>query len=428
LTVQPAVRVADLSKRYLLGEQARLDTSFRELLVNLAWTPWSRLRRNRRAPADPSFWALRDVSFDVPAGEVIAIIGRNGAGKSTLLKVLSRITAPTGGRIELRGRVASLLEVGTGFHPELTGRENVFLNGAILGMRRAEIVRKFDGIVEFAEVARFIDTPVKRYSSGMYLRLAFAVAAHLDSEILLVDEVLAVGDAEFQQKCLGKMQDVSRGGRTVLFISHNMAAVSALCSRAIVLDGGRTVFDGRTVDALRHYLSDHLDAGAATWDLEMAPRTAAGLGDVARLTSLAALTARPEGFAFGEPLRFRVSVASKVPMDGIVCAINLDDMTGARLATFESDERAGAFRGLGPGEHRIEVAVQAFGLRPGTYYLSASLYSGGHYHDYVVRFGAVSVRPFDDRTEDYVQERPDRGAIHAPATWRVLEAVEVTRA
>src|SRR5262249_22137041 len=193
-----------------------------------------------------SFWALRGVSFSVADGEVVGVVGRNGAGKSTLLKLLSRITAPTEGRIRLRGRVASLLEVGTGFHPELTGRENVFLNGAILGMTRAEITRKFDEIVAFAEVERFLDTPVKRYSSGMYVRLAFAVAAHLDPEILLVDEVLAVGDAAFQRKCLGRMSDVARGGRTVLFVSHNLGAVRSLCSRSLYLRSGSLAMDGPT--------------------------------------------------------------------------------------------------------------------------------------------------------------------------------------
>lgn len=200
------------------------------------------------------FWALKDVSFEVKPGEVIGIIGRNGAGKSTLLKVLSRITEPTEGRIKIKGRVASLLEVGTGFHPELTGRENVFLNGAILGMTRREINAKFDEIVAFAEVEKFLDTPVKRYSSGMYVRLAFAVAAHLDPEILVVDEVLAVGDAQFQKKCLGKMQDVAKGGRTVLFVSHNMAAVSSLTTRGIVLDAGRIIFNDTSDAAVEHYV------------------------------------------------------------------------------------------------------------------------------------------------------------------------------
>ncbi|HEY5040981.1 MAG TPA: ABC transporter ATP-binding protein [Verrucomicrobiae bacterium] len=212
------------------------------------------------------FWALKDVSFEVKRGEVVGIIGRNGAGKSTLLKILSRITEPTTGRVHLRGRVASLLEVGTGFHPELTGRENVFLNGAILGMTRAEIKKKFDEIVAFAEVEKFLDTPVKRYSSGMYVRLAFAVAAHLEPEILIVDEVLAVGDAEFQKKCLGKMSDVAKGGRTVLFVSHNMAAVNKLCLRAIMLNGGRVIRDGEISQVVNHYLNSGLEkSGELIW-------------------------------------------------------------------------------------------------------------------------------------------------------------------
>src|SRR2546421_12758153 len=202
------------------------------------------MRRTGEEDRGDEVWALKDVSFQVKRGEVLGIVGRNGAGKSTLLKVLSRITNPTAGRVHLRGRVGSLLEVGTGFHPELTGRENVYLNGAILGMPRREIARKFDEIVAFAEVERFIDTPVKRYSSGMYLRLAFAVAAHLDPDVLLVDEVLSVGDAEFQRKSLGKMREVTGEGRTILFVSHNMAAIRALCDRVILLDAGRVVLDG----------------------------------------------------------------------------------------------------------------------------------------------------------------------------------------
>ncbi len=238
--MNPAIRVAALSKRYQIGQRDPSDDgTFRELIVNTVRAPFRRFRQLTGQDGDGWFFALRDISFDVQQGEVVAVIGRNGAGKSTLLKVLSRITDPTAGRVEMRGRVASLLEVGTGFHPELTGRENVFLNGAILGMTRAEIRNKFDEIVAFAEVAKFLDTPVKHYSSGMYLRLAFSVAAHLDGEILLVDEVLAVGDVAFQQKCLGKIQDVSRGGRTVIFVTHNMSAASTLCDRGILIEGGR---------------------------------------------------------------------------------------------------------------------------------------------------------------------------------------------
>ena len=234
----PAIRVEGLGKRYQIGGPAHRPGHLREALVDMIAAPFRRARWGGAARARQEFWALRDVSFDVEQGEVLGIIGRNGAGKSTALKIISRITPPTAGRVTLRGRVGSLLEVGTGFHGDLTGRENVYLNGTILGMRRAEIDRRFDEIVAFAGVEAFIDTPVKRYSSGMHMRLAFAVAAHLDTEILLVDEVLAVGDLEFQKKCLGKMDAVARSGRTVLFVSHNMAVMRRLCERGILLDRG----------------------------------------------------------------------------------------------------------------------------------------------------------------------------------------------
>jgi lipopolysaccharide transport system ATP-binding protein len=234
------IRVEGLCKEYVIGAHEKGHRTFRESIADAITTPLRRLRAlGGEPPPEQRFWALQDVSFDVKPGEVVGIIGSNGAGKSTLLKILSRITVPTRGRAEIRGRVASLLDVGTGFHPELTGQENIYLNGAILGMTRAEIRRKFDEIVAFAEVEKFLDTPVKRYSSGMYVRLAFAVAAHLEPEILMVDEILAVGDAAFQKKCLGKMGDVARGGRTVLFVTHNMHAVEKLCHRVVCLKRGR---------------------------------------------------------------------------------------------------------------------------------------------------------------------------------------------
>ena len=252
---RPVISVHNLGKEYVIGARADRNATFAETLTATISAPFQRLRRlqGKVEPAE-RIWALKDVSFEVEQGEVVGIIGRNGAGKSTLLKVLSRITSPTEGRIEIRGRVASLLEVGTGFHGELTGRENIYLNGAILGMSRTEITRKFDEIVDFAGVEQFIDTPVKRYSSGMYLRLAFSVAAHLEPEILIVDEVLAVGDAEFQRKCLGKMREVSGEGRTVLFVSHNTAAVSDLCSEGVLLDHGRVRARGSVPVVLAQYL------------------------------------------------------------------------------------------------------------------------------------------------------------------------------
>lgn len=250
-----AIRVQDLSKKFVLG-RAVGGTGLRHALEDVAKAPIQWMRGVSAKPALNEFWALRDVTFDVREGDVVGIIGRNGAGKSTLLKLLSRITEPTAGRIGVKGRIASLLEVGTGFHPELTGRENIFLNGAILGMRQSEIRAKFDDIVDFAEVEQFLDTPVKRYSSGMYVRLAFAVAAHLEPEILVVDEVLAVGDAAFQRKCLGKMQDVSRReGRTVLFVSHAMHSVRSLCNSAILLNQGRVETMGPVGEVIAAYSS-----------------------------------------------------------------------------------------------------------------------------------------------------------------------------
>jgi lipopolysaccharide transport system ATP-binding protein len=249
-----AIRVENLGKRYRIGGAQTSYKTLRESLISAVSAPvrWLKGQRHEKN----TFWALQDVSFEIKQGEAVGIIGRNGAGKTTLLKILSRITKPTTGRVELYGRVGSLLEVGTGFHPELTGRENIYLNGAILGMRRAEIEHKFDEIVDFAEIEKFLDTQVKFYSSGMYMRLAFAVAAHLDPEILVVDEVLAVGDAEFQKKCLGKMDDVSKHGRTVLFVSHNMGMINSLCNRAILLNKGNVLLDGSVANAITRYYGD----------------------------------------------------------------------------------------------------------------------------------------------------------------------------
>jgi lipopolysaccharide transport system ATP-binding protein len=264
---QTVINVENLSKRFIIGHQkTERYTALRDVIATNVKGLFRKTRDlvkgnySVEGDIEEEFWALRDIDFEVHAGDRIGIVGRNGAGKSTLLKILSRITEPTSGRVSIRGRVASLLEVGTGFHPELTGRENIFLNGAILGMSRAEIRRKFDEIVDFAEVEKFLDTPVKRYSSGMYVRLAFAVAAHLEPEILIVDEVLAVGDAQFQKKCLGKMQDVSaNSGRTVLFVSHNMTAIQTLCNRGILLKKGEVQYAGKINEVIDHYLQKHVD-------------------------------------------------------------------------------------------------------------------------------------------------------------------------
>ncbi len=251
--MKPIIKVENLSKQYRLGTRSAPYTTLRETVSKIARSPIEILsRRNHNKP--DLFWALRNVSFEVEPGEIVGIIGRNGAGKSTLLKILARVTEPTQGRIELYGHANSLLEVGTGFHPELTGRENIFVNGAILGLKNFEIKRLFDEIVAFAEIEKFLDTAVKHYSSGMYMRLAFSVAAHLNPDILIIDEVLSVGDAQFQKKCLGKVQDVAKAGRTVLFVSHNMAAVENLCGRGVVLEHGKVIFVGERTRAISHYL------------------------------------------------------------------------------------------------------------------------------------------------------------------------------
>src|SRR5438128_1429331 len=268
------IRAEGLSKRYRIGASRVPYETLRESVTRALAAPFRRRSEpaeDERGSTSDSFWALRDVSFEVRQGEALAVTGRNGAGKSTLLKILSRITEPTTGSATLHGRVGSLLEIGTGFHSELTGRENIFLNGAFLGMKRAEIQRRFDEIVAFAEVERFVDTPVKHYSSGMYVRLAFGVAAHLEPEILLVDEVLAVGDADFQKKCLGKMGDVAAQGRTVLFVSHNMSAIEQLCPRALLFRHGRLVEHATTTEVLKHYLSDATASPDGAFDLAEHP-------------------------------------------------------------------------------------------------------------------------------------------------------------
>ncbi len=275
------VRVNQLSKKYVIGTGQAAYGTLRESLAGTVRAPLQRLRGNGQSTTD--FWALKDINFEIEAGEVVGIIGRNGAGKSTLLKILSRITEPSSGRVELYGRVGSLLEVGTGFHPELSGRENIFLNGAILGMKREEIEASFDEIVAFAEVDKFLDTPVKRYSSGMYVRLAFAVAAHLKPEILLVDEVLAVGDSRFQRKCLEKMRDAGKLGRTVLFVSHNMTAVTRLCQRTILIDAGRVAADGPSHEVVGTYLRSGL---GTTAEREWPDREKAPGNDIVRLIAV----------------------------------------------------------------------------------------------------------------------------------------------
>ena len=367
------IEINDLSKRYLRAKPDSSLSTFGEALASTLKNPLGIFRRPASHPVDAGFfWALKDINLRVHAGDVIGIIGRNGAGKSTLLKVLSRITEPTTGRVVLRGRMASLLEVGTGFHPELTGRENIFLNGAILGMKKHEIRAQFDEIVAFSEVEEFLDTPVKRYSSGMYVRLAFAVAAHLNPEILVVDEVLAVGDFAFQRKCLGKMSEVSRNGRTILFVSHNMAAVENLCTRGVLLEGGRIVFDGSSGGAIREYLHTQGSGGESkrVTDLAAVPR---GVKYHPHMTALEVFT--DSGVPIvqtGAPAVLRISFRMDDP--GMVGAgIAVDSIYGQRIFLAHTLYSPGRLEVVREGEYVLTCRIPSLTLCPGEYKLTLSL-------------------------------------------------------
>jgi lipopolysaccharide transport system ATP-binding protein len=332
-----AIRVEGLGKRYRIGVPTIRYNTLRETLSERFSQPLRRLSAGKNEASQ--FWALRDVSFEVKQGQVLGVIGRNGAGKSTLLKVLSRVTDPTEGTAEIHGRVGSLLEVGTGFHPELTGRENIMLNGAILGMKRTEIESKFDEIVEFAEVEQFIDTPVKRYSSGMYLRLAFAVAAHLEPEILVVDEVLAVGDAEFQRKCLGKMSDVAQQGRTVLFVSHNMSAILRLTEETLVIEKGQLVMRAATPKAVDYYLSRGFSQqGQRSWDADEIPLDAEPFRpqSIRVLSTMGKVTDTVRSL---EPFIIELEYTLSAPINGLRVGIYLISTRGEYILTsFDTDE------------------------------------------------------------------------------------------
>jgi lipopolysaccharide transport system ATP-binding protein len=377
-----AIRVERLEKKYILRHQAEHQhknyTALRDVLADSARTAWTRLRSGSaaanaaRSASSEEFFAVRDVSFEVKRGEAMAVIGRNGAGKSTLLKLLSRITSPSSGSIELEGRVASLLEVGTGFHPELTGRENIFLNGAIIGMTQAEIRRKFDAIVAFAEVEKFLDTPVKRYSSGMYVRLAFSVAAHLDSEILIVDEVLAVGDAEFQKKCLGKMNEVRRSDRTVLFVSHNMAAVQQLCTTGVMLERGTVVGRGPIGDVVNQYLKT---AGSIESKVLLESKSRPwGRDERVELVSLEVNDSRP--IFFGGTCSFLLTVQTTSRMRDLCFEIGFSSLDGVRYATYGSD--LGDLKGdLEAGRYQVQLTITDLPLQPALYVIDLGIHSGG---------------------------------------------------
>lgn len=406
---------------YKIGQQKRTN-SFREMLVHSAGATARRvqaaLKREAIAEDESTFWALQDVSFEVNHGEVVGIIGRNGAGKSTLLKLLTRITEPTTGRIEAYGRVASLLEVGTGFHPELTGRENIYMNGAILGMSRREIERKFDEIVAFAEVEKFLDTPVKRYSSGMYVRLAFAVAAHLETEILLIDEVLAVGDAQFQKKCLGKMGEVAKDGRTVLFVSHNMAAVRSMCNYGVYLDHGTVAFSGPIDEALSQYLL--VLENRHNGELEsLTERRGHGRTRVTQVDITCPRYLSSQSLMVGEAAEFTFHLSHPMPL--LTCTFTIYNEMGLPIASFNSANQA-------PGDYQDDHAIDTFictletvCLLPGRYRINMAVDSTNALEDHVegAAFFQVHAGLLAGRS---VKGDDTYGVIAVPHRWGVRQA------
>lgn len=404
------IRAENLGKKYTIGHQSRGEryTALRDVLVRsakgFARSARDVLRGNASVAGDTveEYWALKNVDFEIKRGEVWGIIGRNGAGKSTLLKVLSRITEPSEGRVSIRGRVASLLEVGTGFHPELTGRENIYLNGAILGMKHAEIKRKFDEIVDFAEVENFLDTPVKRYSSGMYVRLAFAVAAHLEPEILVVDEVLAVGDIEFQKKCLGKMSQVAGSGRTILFVSHNLGSVASLCKSALLLRNGRVIQAGAAHKVIEHYTSFSAQNYAITFE----PRA-----DQPSITAVRVDEAAAHRGDFVASIDFQSPVPIRNPVGGFILSSQTSGPVWGTNGRFHPNGTDGGFVTSGT----LTCTASALPLTSATYTLSAWL--GDWHQDFDGKIDALSV-PF--KSETPLPLRPSASAVgymEWPATW-----------
>jgi lipopolysaccharide transport system ATP-binding protein len=413
------ITVENLSKRYIIGHQRQERyTALRDVLANGVKRAANKLFHPGVKQADPEheeFWALRDISFDVRQGDRVGIIGRNGAGKSTLLKILSRITEPTSGRVSIKGRVASLLEVGTGFHPELTGRENIFLNGAILGMGRTEIRNKFDEIVAFAEVEKFLDTPVKRYSSGMYVRLAFAVAAHLEPEILIVDEVLAVGDASFQKKCLGKMEEVGNEGRTVLFVSHNMAMISNLCQKGIVLEAGALFFQGQISEAILKYYQSVGDKG-----------TSAGRGFESATAALLGAELIGLGNALDITIHDELVVRMKYKIKQKVtgrCVPNFHFF--APDGTYAFASAAEAVSVMPPGEYYAECKIPGGLLNEGAYFVGVALtthYEAGKYEVEFFDRNALTfnvIDPMDERSNRYGYAGPIPGVVRPKLFWTI---------
>ncbi len=423
-----AIRVDNLGKMYRIGALQDTKATLSETISKTISAPFRRVsdilhgQAYGAAGLTEIIWALQDVSFSVRHGEVVGIAGANGAGKSTLLKLLSRVTKPTTGSMDIYGRIGALLEVGTGFHPELTGRENIYLNGAILGMGRTEIARKFDEIVEFAGIPKFIDTPVKYYSSGMKLRLGFAVAAHLEPDILVVDEVLAVGDAEFQRKCLGKMSDVAGEGRTVLFVSHNMVAVKQLCTRGILLQSGTLIKDGPVDEVVNYYLSLRNEEVAA---VNIADRTDREGGETFRFTGVTMTNQFNEpvqSIPAGDPAQFLIDyiVPSGKPVEEVSVVIGIDDLYNQRLFTLGTRFTRSDFREL-PPQGRLRCWVDTIPLLRGEYkvYLWAGV--NNQLADRINDTLRFTVDPFDVFDSGYFPDRAKHGIFFVPHSWELAD-------
>jgi lipopolysaccharide transport system ATP-binding protein len=406
-----SVSIEHISKRYRIGAFRPDYATLRDRL--------SGMFHRSRTPSTKDVWALRDIHFDIGEGEALGLIGHNGAGKSTLLKILTRITEPTEGRVVLRGRVASLLEVGTGFHPELTGRENIFLNGAILGMTRAEIRRNFDDIVAFSEIGQFLDTPVKRYSSGMYVRLAFAVAAHLTPEILLIDEVLAVGDIEFQRRCLGRMNEVARSGRTVVFVSHNLASIESLCTRAVLMSGGRAIKEGPAREVISYYVSQRETASVATDLRGFIDRSGTGRARIWRIDLLSD-TGEPldvVDFESSFVLRLHYEAAERVSSPDFGVAILNDRNERLLLSNTQEGNLPIEFI---DGRGFIDCAFHRLNLLPGSYFLEAWITdkSRRDFADHmrmIAKFDIVVGERLGHNVAALTL--PERGVVWVPARW-----------
>ncbi|HZH92030.1 MAG TPA: ABC transporter ATP-binding protein [Pyrinomonadaceae bacterium] len=390
--MSPIIKVENLGKQYRIGAAQASYATLRDSLVGTVRAPFRRWRRRGAENSSETFWAIKDVNFEIAPGEVVGVIGRNGAGKSTLLKMLSRITEPTTGGIDLYGRIASLLEVGTGFHPELTGRENIFLNGAILGMRKTEIAARFDEIVAFSEVDKFIDTPVKHYSSGMYVRLAFAVAAHLEPEILIIDEVLSVGDAAFQKKCMGKMSSVARQGRTVLFVSHNMGAVVQLCSRAIILKQGECILDTDAPTAVSRYLNESERLTSAATFADEPDKDVQILSVSLTSAQGESISVHPHTDAFCLTIDYRVTEWKS----GSYVCVDVFNENDVRLL-WSSDVRSvdEMVEQRAPGAYRARVTIPGGVLSPGFYYFTSAIFAPGRGTAFDVKDKSVSLEIAD---------------------------------